>query len=214
MIKFLLTAILLIPFLNVNGQGIGELAPPKPPETFPKHALGVDVIFNESGFGLGGFYRMRFSDVLTGFTDFSISEAKDPREVTYIDYWGQTYTAGKVNRAFVLPLFVGMQYRLFENAIYDNLRPYVNFAFGPAMVAADPYDKEFFNAIGYAHAYYTIGGYIGFGANFGLDRNNLIGINLRYYYIHLYGQGVELLIGRHEKDMGGFYLTLNLGTMF
>ncbi len=214
MIKFLLTAILLIPFLNVNGQGIGELVPPKPPETFPSHALGIDVIFNDSGFGLGGFYRARFNDVLTGTLDLSISEAKDPREVTYIDYWGNTYTYGKVNRAFILPLFVGMQYRLFENIIYDNLRPYLNFAFGPAMIASDPYKKEFFKALGYAHASYTIGGYIGLGANFGLNRNNLIGINLRYYVIHLYGRGVELLAGRYEKDLGGFYLTLNLGTMF
>ena len=214
MIKFLLTAILLIPFLNVNGQGIGELAPPKSPEIFPKHALGIDVIFNESGFGLGGFYRNRFNDILTGFVDFSISEAKDPREMTYIDYWGQTFTLGKINRAFVLPLFAGLQYRLFENVIYDNLRPYINFAVGPAMIVSDPYDKEFFKAIGYAQAYFTVGGYVGFGANFGLDRNNLIGINLRYYIINMLNNGIELLVGRPYKNMGGFYLTLNLGTMF
>jgi len=207
-------AILLIPFLNVNGQGIGELAPPKPPEIFPSRAVGVDIIFNEGGFGLGGFYRNRFTNVLTGFVYFSISEAKDPREITYIDYWGNTYTLNKINRAFVLPLFVGLQYRLFEKVLYDNLRPYVNFAFGPAMVASDPYDKEFFNALGYAKAYFTVGGYVGLGANFGLDRNNLVGINLRYYFIHLFNQGIPLLIGRPEKEFGGFYITVNLGTMF
>ncbi len=188
--------------------------PPKPPEIFPNHALGVDVIFNDGGFGLGGFYRNRFTNLLTGFVDFSVSEAKDPKEVTYVDYYGNTYTPGKVNRAFVIPVFVGFQYRLFENDLYDNLRPYVNFAFGPAIVATNPYTREFFSALGYLHANYTFGGYIGLGANFGLDRNSLVGINLRYYIIHLFNNGVELMEGRTEKDLGGIYLTLNLGTMF
>ena len=212
--KLLLFVILLIPVLNVNGQGIGELAPPKPPETFPAHAFGVDVMFNESGFGLGTFYRYNFSDILTGYVDFSISEAKDPHEVTFIDYWGQTYTLGKVNRGFLLPLFAGLQYRLFENSIYDNLRPYINFAVGPTLVLTDPYDQEFFSALGRGHANYTIGGYVGFGANFGLDKTNLIGINIRYYVIHLFNGGIELLRGRMEKELGGIYLTINLGTMF
>ena len=214
MFKFLLIAILLIPFLNANGQGIGELAPPKPPIEFPPNAWGIDVMFSESGFGLGTFYRSQFSDKLTGFVDFSISEAKDPHEVTYVDFWGNTYVPFKVNRAFLLPLCFGIQYRIFENVIYDNFRPYINFGFGPAAVVTDPDSIEYFSAFKFAHAQYTIGGYIGLGANFGVEKSNLIGVNMRYYFIHLFNKGIEIMSERFEKNLGGFYLTVNLGLMF
>ncbi len=214
MFKLLAAAILLIPFLNANAQGIGELAPPKPPIVFPKNAWGIDVMFTESGFGLGSFYRRQLSEEVTGFVDFSVSEAKDPREVTMVDYFGNTFVPNKINRAFLLPLFAGIQYRLFENVIYDNLRPYVNIGIGPTMVVTDPYDQEYFKAMKWAHAQYTLGGYVGLGANFGIDKSSLIGINLRYYYVHLFNKGVEIMQGRFEKDLGGVYLTLNLGDMF
>lgn len=210
----LLTAILLIPILNVNAQGIGKIVPPKPPEKFPDNAWGIDVMFSEGGFGLGTFYRRQLSDVITAFSDISFSEAEDPHEFTYVDYFGNTYVAGKVNRAFIIPLNFGIQYRLFENSISDNLRPYVNFGVGPSLVLSDPYDQDFFTAFKFAHANYTFGGYVGFGANFGLDKNNLVGINLRYYFIHLFNRGVELLQGKFDKDLGGFFITLNLGTMY
>ncbi len=210
----LLTVILLIPFLNVNAQRIGKLAPPKPPEQFPNNAWGIDVMFSEGGFGLGTFYRRQLSNIITGFVDFSISEAQDPKEFTYVDYWGNSYTAGKLNRTFLMPLNFGLQYRLFEDAIYDNLRPYINFGVGPALVLTDPYEQEYFSAFKNAQANYTLGGYIGLGANFGLDKTNLIGLNIRYYYIHLFNQGIEILQGREEKDLGGIYITLNLGTMY
>ncbi len=210
----LLTAILLIPFLNVNAQGIGELAPPKPPIKFPANAWGLDIMFSEGGFGLGGFYRRQLNDLITGFTDISVSEAQDPREFTFVDYWGNTYTAGKINRAFLIPLNFGIQYRLFENVIYDNLRPYINIALGPSIVLTTPASEEYFSSFGRAHANYTIGGYVGFGANFGIDKSNLVGINMRYYVIHLFNKGIEILQGRSENNLGGFYITLNLGTMY
>ena len=212
--SLLLTAILLISFLNVNAQGIGKLALPKPPEKFPNNALGIDVIFSEGGFGLGGFYRRQLSETFTAFSNISVSEATDPREFTYVDYYGNTYTAGKVNRAFLIPLNFGLQYRLFENVLTDNLRPYINVGVGPSIVLTTPYEKEYFSSFRWARAQYTIGGFVGFGANFGIDKSSLVGINLRYYIIHLFNKGVEILQDRYEKNLGGFFLTINLGTMY
>jgi hypothetical protein len=210
----IIAAILIIPSLNLKAQGIGELAPEKPPMVFPKNAFGLDLIFSEGGFGLGTFYRRAVSEDVTLFTDFSISEAKDPQEFTYIDYYGNTYTPDKVNRAFIFPINFGMQYRLFEKVIFDNLRPYINAAVGPSIVVTTPYDREFFNAFKYAHARYTIGGYVGLGANFGLDKSSLVGLNIRYYVIHFFNQGVEILSGRLENDLGGIFITLNIGMMY
>ncbi len=218
----IITAILTIFAVNVNAQGIGKLVPEKPPVIFPPNAVGMDLIFSEGGFGLGGFYRHSVSDQLTFFTDLSISEAKDPQEFTYTYFDGltyQNYTPNKVNRAFLLPLNFGVQYRLFESVIFDNLRPYINAAIGPTMVVTDPYSVEFFKAIGKAQARYTIGGYVGIGANFGLDKSSLVGINLRYYVVHFFSQGINILDNpdgshRYENDLGGIFITINIGFMY
>ena len=206
--------IIAISLYNLNAQGIGEIAPEKVPDIFPNNAWGVDIMFNDSGFGLGTFYRHQLADEITGFIDFSYSEAQDPREFTYVDYYGNSYTLGKLNRAIVLPLNFGIQYRLFQDALSDNLRPYINFGIGPAVVINDPYELEYFTAFKRAHANYSFGGYVGFGANFGLNKSSLVGLNVRYYYIHLFNQGVEIMQGNIENNLGGIYLTLNIGTMY
>jgi hypothetical protein len=211
---FLSTLILAISFYNLNAQGIGEIAPEKTPDIFPNNAWGIDIMFNDSGFGLGTFYRHQLADEITGFIDFSYSEAQDPREFTYVDYYGNSYSLGKLNRAIVLPLNFGIQYRLFQDALSDNLRPYINFGIGPAVVINDPYELEYFTAFKRAHANYSFGGYVGFGANFGLNKSSLVGLNVRYYYIHLFNQGVEIMQGNIENNLGGIYLTLNIGTMY
>jgi hypothetical protein len=107
-----------------------------------------------------------------------------------------------------------MQYRLFSESLGDNLRPYINIAAGPATVVTTPYDMEFFTAFKKAQAKYTAGGYIGIGANFGLEQKSTLGINLRYYVIHFFDEGVESLAGRFQKNLGGFYITLNLGILY
>lgn len=213
--KLLLIAILLIPTLIVNAQEIGELAPEKEPEVFPDNALGLDIMFSDGGIGMGGFYRRQMSHSLTGFVDFSISEIKETNEFQYYDYFGNPIRiAGKKNRVFLVPINFGLQYRLFENVIHDNLRPYINAGIGPSIVITTPYSREFFNAFGYAQTKYAAGGYIGFGANFGLDKSSLIGLNFRYYIVHFFDEGVEITEERFNKDIGGFYLTINLGLMY
>jgi hypothetical protein len=213
--KLLFAAIIIIPLLNVNAQEIGELAPAKEPEVFPDNALGLDIMFSEGGFGLGGFYRRQFSDKVTGFVDLSISEAKDDREIEYYDFFtNTTYTVGKKNRVFIVPVNFGAQYRIFESVIYDNLRPYINAGVGPTMVITTPYREEFFNSFGYAQMRVAAGGYIGFGANFGLDKSSLVGLNVRYYIIQFFDKGVESLTGHYNKTLGGFFLTINIGMMY
>ena len=214
--KLLLTLFVLIPIIFTNAQEIGEMAEEKPPKIFPDNSLGIDIMFSEGGFGLGFFYRRQLNQRMTVFTDLSISEAKDDQEIEYVDpfYPYQSITYGKKNRIFIFPLNFGMQYRLLENSLTDNLRPYINLAVGPSMVVTTPYDREYFNAFGKAHAKYALGGYIGFGANFGLDNNSLVGLNIRYYIIHLFDDGVESLYGKYKKDLGGIFITINLGMMY
>jgi len=212
--KKLLLMLFIIPFVIIDAQKIGKLAPEKPPEVFPPNAWGVDFMFGDGGFGLGTFYRKAFNQTITGFVDISFSESKDEREVEYIDYFGNTIVFGKKNRVFLVPLNFGLQFRLFRESLTDNLRPYICAGAGPSLVMTTPYDKEYFSAFGDAVSRIAAGGYVGFGANFGTNKSNLIGLNFRYYYIHLFGSGVENLENRYRNNLGGVYISLNLGVMY
>ncbi len=212
--KKLLLMLFIIPFVIIDAQKIGKLAPEKPPEVFPPNAWGVDFMFGDGGFGLGTFYRKAFNQTITGFVDISFSESKDEREVEYIDYFGNTIVFGKKNRVFLVPLNFGLQFRLFRESLTDNLRPYICAGAGPSLVMTTPYNKEYFSAFGDAVSRIAAGGYVGFGANFGTNKSNLIGLNFRYYYIHLFGSGVENLENRYRNNLGGVYISLNLGVMY
>ncbi|MCZ7603479.1 MAG: hypothetical protein QY331_03770 [Melioribacteraceae bacterium] len=212
-IKIILILLIFLSTLAYS-QEIGKLAPEKPPEEFPPNSWGVDLMFGEGGFGIGTFFRKEFNTEMTGFIDLSFSESKDEREFQYIDYWGNTFTVGKINRVFLIPVNIGLQYRLFSTELTSNLRPYVNFGVGPTLILSTPYEQEFFSAFGDAETKFAVGGYVGFGANFGSSKSNLIGINLRYYYMHLFDEGVENLRDRFRKDIAHFYLTINIGIMY
>jgi hypothetical protein len=212
--RFIFLILFIIPTSFLFAQEIGELVPPKPPMVFPSNALGFDLLFGESGFGFGGFYRRQISTKFTLFGDVSVSEAKDERELEYVDIYGQTFTIGKQNRVFQIPFTLGAQFRLFENELTDNLRPYINAGVGPTIALTTPYAQEFFRAFSYSQVHYAVGGYAGFGANFGLDQKSLIGVSVRYYYTQFLDEGVEILTGRYKNSLGGFYITLNFGFMY
>lgn len=206
--------ILIFALPSLYAQRIGDMAPPIAPIKFPSTKLGLDILFSDSGFGIGGFYRKSFNRLVTGFIDLSISESKDDREIEYYDYTGQKFTVGKVNRVFIAPVNAGIQYRLFADNLTDNLRPYVTAGLGPTFVLTTPYDMEFFESFGKAKFKVAAGGYIGFGANFGLSKKNLMGLNVRYYLIHMFDEGVENLEGRFRDSFGHIYITLNIGIMY
>jgi hypothetical protein len=179
-----------------------------------RNALGLDILVSNSGFGLGGFYRRQYTDDLYGFGAFSISEVKDDREVEQYNYiTGETFVPGKVNRFLLIPLIFGVQNRLFREDIADNFRPYLTAAVGPTLVYSAPYDREFFNSLGHGQAHFTLGGYVGFGAFFGFDPNTLMGVSFRYYFVPVKNQ-IESLEGIYLKQFGGFFITVNVGTMF
>lgn len=211
--KTIFYILIFIPII-LSAQKIGEMAPDPVPEVFPPHAIGVDLLFGDGGFGLGGFYRLSFSQNITGFVNLSFSESKDDKELQFIDpFTGRIITRGKVNRVFTVPVNFGIKYRLFANQLTDVLRPFVEVGVGPNFVVTTPASKEFFNSFGDAKLKMAAGGYVGFGANFGLSKKNLMGLNIRYYYAHIFGGGVEGLQNRIRTNLGSVFITLSLGIM-
>jgi hypothetical protein len=200
-----------------------------------RNAWGLDVLISNDGFGLGTFYTREFTEDLYGFVTLSISEAKDDREVEFTDFFGNSFVPGKLNRFLVIPLTFGIQRRLFREDIVDTFRPYVNAGIGPAMIYSAPFTEitelpsggltfkqiEFFESLGQGQAHYTFGGYIGVGANFGSDRSNLFGVNFRYYFTYLLGDGIPALYdtetgkpAKNQSSFGGFFITLNVGMVY
>ena len=194
---------------------------------------GLDLLISNDGFGMGGFYRRKITPDLSAFISLSVSGSKDEREVERYDpFTGTSFTPGKLNRFLVIPLFVGVQYRLFREDIVDTFRPYVSGGVGPAMVYAAPFvnltvspegivrpeEIEFFNSLSKGKAYFTPGGYLGFGAFFGSEESSVFVVNVSYYFIYLLNDGIPSLydtrtgeITATKKDFGGFFITLNIG---
>ncbi len=180
-----------------------------------RNSWGVDILASTNGFGAGVFYHHQYSRDLTGYVDFAISEAKDENEVDFIDYYGNSYTPGKVNRFLIFPLYFGVEERLFADDIMDNFRPFVNAAVGPTVIYVFPYDQEYFSALGHGQAKYTVGGYLGLGSYFGSEQANILGINLRYYFVP-YPHGLASMQNNSgisiKKEFGGLYITVSFGS--
>ncbi|MDA0987242.1 MAG: hypothetical protein O3A55_06575 [Bacteroidetes bacterium] len=181
----------------------------------PSKVWGVDILLSNGGFGIGGFFAQPLNSDYTFTASMTFNEAKDEGEVEYYDYWGQIIIPGKINRFLVVPIYAGMQKRLFSEDIVDNFRPYINFSVGPTMIFTTNYNKEFFSSLGEGRSHWTFGGYIGIGANFGKITSSLSGVNLRYYFIP-FRSGIPSMKSEDNvisklKEFGGFFITLNFG---
>jgi hypothetical protein len=182
-------------------------------------AGGVDIMLGNDGFGLGFFYNLQISNDFTAFVNLSFSEAEDPLQRSTYSLWGEEIPVNKLNYVFRIPMFFGIQYRLFSEEIVENFRPFVNAGAGPVMLyvasAKDDEDKrrDFFGSLPHGKPQYTYGGFLGAGAQFGFDRSTLFGVNARYYII-------PTPSGLHAVDQGelananGFFITLNVGMAF
>jgi hypothetical protein len=178
-------------------------------------AFGIDILFSNSGFGLGGFYQRLLTSKLAGFVNLGITGSRntdefpqwmtDPEDPTQLIY----DVKDKVNRVYTLPLTLGVRYRVLENALVDNFRPYVNAGAGPTMIVALPYQYDIFSSVAHASAFFTGAAFAGVGADFGNGRPTL-GVNIRYYYIP-FKPGVESLRNTPITQFGGIFLTMNLG---
>ncbi|HLF20786.1 MAG TPA: hypothetical protein VI704_08340 [Bacteroidota bacterium] len=195
------------------------------------NAWGFDILISNNGFGAGIFYRREFSDDFAGFVNLAISDVKDDAEFERYDYLGNSIVPYKKNRLMLFPLVAGIQYRVFRDDIVDNFRPYFTAGIGPSMVFVAPYatkevisgpggftltqynQVEFFSSLKYGQAKYTLGGFIGLGAYFGMDKGSLSGINMRYY-LAPFSNGIEVMEGGYIKNFGGFYITLSFGSLY
>jgi hypothetical protein len=171
---------------------------------------GFDLLFSNSGFGVGGFYQHNYTENLAAFINLGGTGSRNSDEFDEYDYDVQDYRVpGKVNRLYTFPLTVGLRYRLLNDVLVDNFRPYFNFGVGPSLIVALPYQYSFFKSFGHASAYFTGGGFVGVGAEVG-GKKPILGVNVRYFYIP-FKPGIESIRDQPITDFGGLFLTLNVG---
>jgi len=171
----------------------------------PRSVVGFDILFSSSGLGMGCYAQLSLSETTAGFVNVGITGYRNTDE--FPDYQGNV--PNKVNRLFMLPVTLGARIRLFNRALVDNFRPYVNGGVGPALLVALPYEFSFFPSIGHASLHAAVAGFFGCGAEIGGGRP-ILGVNVRYFIVP-YPAGLESIRDNPITDFGGLFLTLNVG---
>ena len=192
-------------------------------------AWGLDILMSNNGFGLGMFYRYAWTDEFSYMVNFAVSDVKDDAEFEQYDYYGNSFIPGKKNRLLMMPLMASVQYRLFKDDIVDNFRPYIDGGIGPTMVFVSPYTysqvqydllgnpykekMDFFTSLKYGKLRYTVGGYIGAGAYFGMEKGTLTGLSIKYL-LAPFPNGIEVMEGGFIRNFGGLFISLTFGSLF
>ncbi|OGU17393.1 MAG: hypothetical protein A2X61_05725 [Ignavibacteria bacterium GWB2_35_12] len=177
-------------------------------------AWGVDLIFSNSGFGIGSFYQYNITKDLFSFASLYISGARNTDEFSWYDpNTGRDTIYGKVNRLYMFPLTFGLQQFILTDVISESLKLFIQGGMGPTFILATPQNREFFNAFSYAKFYTRFGTFLGVGADVGTS-TTLLSVNARYYYIPFGGDGLESIKDFPIKDFGGVFLSLSFGTRF
>jgi hypothetical protein len=182
-------------------------------EKEPETNWSLNLTFSDNGFGIGATKYFNLSKDISLLAGISLSNAKDDREFEQYDLFGNSVTPYKVNRLFMAPVNLGMQVRLFREDVSDNMRPYVSFGVTPAAIVYTPYDKSFLSSFAYARAKYTVGGFAGIGLDYLSGNTTALSFNVRYYYLSLFGEGINSISTQPKKDFGGIYFMFNYNFM-
>ncbi|NQW30684.1 MAG: hypothetical protein HQ472_09255 [Ignavibacteria bacterium] len=185
-----------------------------------KNGFGLDLLFSASGWGAGAFIHRKIASNTTLFLNTGISGRRNTDEFENVWLGQIPVVAGKVNRLFMIPTTVGVQYRLFSGTLQESFRPYVSAGVTPTYILSTPYIRggqyyEFFNSFGYGTSYLRVGAAFGVGAMFGDPASgSLVGVQLRYYTIPFGGDGLESMKGSPIKNFGGVFITLSVGSSY
>jgi len=171
---------------------------------------GIGFTYSESGVGISSSLYAPISRSTDLFFNLLVSGVSDSRELERYDIFGNSIIPNKVNRIFMVPLSIGIKKELFKDDIEGDFSPVVNFGVSPTLVLTNPYDRSFFNAIGYTQAKFAFGGFGGIGVNFRQSKSMALSVNINYYYIPIIGGSIESIQNNKIKDVGGFQLAFGL----
>lgn len=176
----------------------------------PRATWSIGLSYGENGFGPSASLFAPLGKTTDLTFNLSFSGVSDSREVERYDFRGNSVILDKVNRVFMLPLSIGLKKQLFTDDIEGSFVPFVNFGVSPTLVLTNPYDKGFFEAVGYMRSHFAAGGYAGFGVNFNQSQNIAMSVGLNYYYLPMIGEGIQSLNYNTINNVGGFQLVFGV----
>jgi len=171
---------------------------------------GIGFIYSDKGYGISGSYFKNIGKNTDLLLNLGITGVTDPQEFEQFDYYGNSYTPNKINRVYLLPLNIGLQQYIFKDDIEGNFRPFISAGVAPSLVLTNPYDKGYFQALGYFNANFAFGGYVGVGMEYIEFRSVALTMNIRYYYLPVIGGEVSSLLNKPMKDLGGLHINFGL----
>lgn len=224
------------PVFNPDSTIIFE--PAKPITTFQEslaklnHAWGFNLVFSESGFGYGMFWRKYFSDKFTMEAKFFFSDARNSDEFETPDYQFQRYlVAGKKNRLYTVPLTINASFYPLNDVLSESFKPYFQVGAGVSFVGQAPYFiydeydqnvvdyKDFFQAIGKAKFHTRFAMNFGIGADVSIIGKQSTQVSINYYYVPFGDPGLESMHNRitnipRMTQFGGVQLNFTFGMKY
>ncbi|MGM0506436.1 MAG: hypothetical protein ACQER4_04530, partial [Bacteroidota bacterium] len=151
--KLVLCTLLMMVWVGVAApRVIAQIEePPVLPATDPKtpmdegvrNGIGLDIMFNNYGFGVGTELRRVLSPMREGYLSLGFAGLRDVSEQTFTDFFfGQQIVPNKFQRGFSMPVLVGMRQRFFARKVQDNYRFYLSAGIGPVLAFIYPYFED------------------------------------------------------------------------
>lgn len=171
---------------------------------------GLGFVYSESGFGFAVEKYLTLGKSTDLYFNLLFSNVTDSREVERYDFYGNPVVYGKVNRIFMFPLSIGLNKELFKGDIEGSFKPAINFGVAPTLILTNPYDRSFFNAIGYTTTKFAIGPFAGLGFNYSQSESSSLNVRIGYYYLPVIGGGLQSLENSEITNIGGFQLSIGI----
>jgi len=126
--------------------------------------------------GGGSFqYQWPIKENLTGTLDIALIYLNFDNP--FLPFYRSTYRSSDV---MLVPFFLGLRRNVLRDHFDDNILPYVQIGAGPIAGFNFPYGYGFWGSLSRTTTTWTLGGFVGFGANFGLSKKIVGGIDVRY----------------------------------
>ncbi|CAN5390601.1 hypothetical protein BH10BAC5_BH10BAC5_11000 [soil metagenome] len=204
---------LLIFFINISfaGDSLKTTTLKQKNTVYKKSPFELNFLYTEKGFGPSVTYYFTQTQVSDLFVNLAVTSVSDGREITRYDYYGNSYTANKENRVFTLPLSIGIKKALFKNDIEGSIFPTLSAGIAPTLVLSNPYEENFFAALGHTTSSFAFGPFAGVGIIFVQDKSaTTFTFDLRYYYLKVLGKEINSLFDTPIDNVGGVQLGLGV----
>ncbi|MEX0593194.1 MAG: hypothetical protein WD115_00350 [Balneolaceae bacterium] len=117
--------------------------PKTPMDEGVRTGIGLDIMFNNYGFGVGTEFRKVLTPMKEGYVSLGITGLRDVSEQTFTDFFfGQQIVPNKFQRGITIPMLVGLRQRFFAREVGDNYRFYLSAGIGPVLAFTYPYFED------------------------------------------------------------------------